>query len=179
MEPIQIAERLKENFPEEVLSIDEFRGQVSVTVNKHKILTIAKYLKEEPELYFDYLRDLFGVDYLGKKNPRFEVVYEMYSLKHRHKIRLKAQVPEEGCSIKSVVSIWKAADWNERECYDMFGVKFEGHPDHRRILLPEDWEGHPLRKDYPVEGPGPENEWRGFKEVLEKSEELKKYEWNK
>jgi NADH-quinone oxidoreductase subunit C len=179
LEPIQVAERLKENFPEEVLSIDEFRGQVSVTIRKHKILAIAKYLHEEPELHFDYLRDLFGVDYLGKKNPRFEVVYQMYSLKHRHTLRLKAQVPEEGCSIKSVVSVWKAADWNERECYDMFGIKFEGHPDHRRILLPEDWEGYPLRKDYPVEGPGPENEWRGFKEVLEKSEDLKKYEWNK
>jgi NADH-quinone oxidoreductase subunit C len=178
LEPLQVAERLKESFPEEVLSIDEFRGQVHVTVRKNKILEIAKYLNEEPELNFDYLRDLCGVDYLGKKNPRFEVVYQLFSHKHKHMIRLKAQVPEEGCSIKSVVSVWKAADWNERECYDLFGIKFEGHPDHRRILLPEDWEGHPLRKDYPVEGPSPENEWDGFKKVLEKSNDLKKYEWN-
>jgi NADH-quinone oxidoreductase subunit C len=179
LEPLQIAEKLKEKFPEEVLSMEEFRGQVSVTVSKHNILGISEYLHGEPELHFDYLRDLFGVDYLGKKEPRFEVVYQLYSHKHRHMIRLKAQVPEQGCSLKSVVSVWKAADWNERGCYDLFGIKFEGHPDLRRILLPEDWEGYPLRKDYPVEGPGPEKEWSGYKKVLEKSEDLKQYGWNR
>jgi NADH-quinone oxidoreductase subunit C len=179
VEPLQIAEKLREKFPEEVISIDEFRGQVSVVIKKDRILDIARYLYDEPELDFDYLRDLCGVDYLGKKEPRFEVVYHLYSIKHRHMIRLKAQVPENDCTIHSVMPVWIGANWHERECFDMFGIVFKGHPDLRRILMPEDWEGHPLRKDYPVKGPPPEKEWEGFKEVLEKAERLKEFEWNK
>lgn len=178
MEPVQIAQRLKEQFPEEVLSVGEFRGQVSVEIKKDKLLDITRYLHEEPDLLFDHLKDLCGVDYLGKKESRFEVVYHLYSIKHRHLIRLKAHVSEDDCRIASVTPVWAGANWHERECYDMFGVVFEGHPDLRRVLLPEDWEGHPLRKDYPVKGPGPENEWPGFKEVLEKAEGYRRYEWN-
>jgi NADH-quinone oxidoreductase subunit C len=179
MEPIQVAERLKEKFPEEVLSTEEFAGQVTVEVRKDHILDICRYLHDAPELNFDYLRDLTGLDYLGKKDIRFCVVYHLYSIKHGHMIRLKAPVSEGDCSILSVTPVWNVADCNERECYDMFGIVFKGHPDLSRILLPEDWEGHPLRKDYPVKGPGPEGEWKGFKEVLEKSEKLGKYEWNR
>ena len=93
MEPLQIAERLKERFPDEVLDVREFRGQVSVTVRKGKILEISRFLHDEPDLYFDYLVDLCGVDYLGKKEIRFEVVYHLFSMKHRHALRLKAEVP--------------------------------------------------------------------------------------
>jgi NADH-quinone oxidoreductase subunit C len=179
LEPLQIADRLREEFPSEVLSSTEFRGQVSAVIKKDRILEMGRFLHDDPELSFDYLRDLCGVDYMGKKEPRFEVVYHLYSFRHRHLIRLKAQVPEDDCSIQSVISIWRGADWHERECYDMFGIAFEGHPDLRRILMPEDWEGHPFRKDYPLKGPEPENDWRGFKEVLEKSGRFKKYEWNR
>ncbi|MBI5213440.1 MAG: NADH-quinone oxidoreductase subunit C [Nitrospirae bacterium] len=176
MEPTEIAGLLKkERFPLEVKGITEFRGQVSVTVGKGKIVEILQFLHDTPELSFDYLEDLCGMDYLGRKEPRFEVVYHLYSMDHRHRIRIKAEVPEEDCVIDSVVDIWEGANWHERECLDMFGIVFNGHPDLRRILMPEDWEGYPLRKDYPVEGP--EKKWRGFVEVLDKAERFKQFEW--
>ena len=176
VESLNIAEKIREIFPTEVKSVKEFHGQVSATVKKERIKEMMRYLHDTPDLAFDYLQDLCGVDYLGKKETRFEVVYQLYSLKHRHSIRVKAEVPEDDCSIESVVDIWKGADWHERECYDLFGVKFTGHPDLRRILLPEDWEGHPLRKDYPLKSDLGEQEWKGFKEVLEVSEKNKIYD---
>jgi NADH-quinone oxidoreductase subunit C len=179
MEPLQIAEALRGKFPEDVLSINEFGGQVSAVIRKGLILDICRYLRETPEFSMDHLRDLTAVDYLGRKDVRFEVVYHLYSIQHMHMLRLKAQVPEDDCSIRSVVPLWEGAGCHERECYDLLGIVFKGNPDLRRILLPEDWEGHPLRKDYPVKGPAPENDWRGFREVLEKSERLKEFEWNR
>jgi len=179
MEPLQIAQKIQDQFADVVTSTEEYRGQASVTVNKKNILEVCRYLHDEPGLDFDYLRDLTAVDYMGKKEPRFEVVYHLFSIKHRHMIRLKAPVTENDCVINSVVPVWVGANWHERECYDLFGIRFEGHPDLRRILLPDDWEGHPLRKDYPVAGPQPEDEWQGFKEVLEKAERLKEFEWNR
>lgn len=176
MEPIVIAEKIKEMYPVEVREIKEFRGQVSVTVKKGRIKEIMKYLRESSELYFNYLEDLCGVDYLGKKDVRFEVVYHLYSMRHRHLIRIKAEVTDDDCSIDSVVDIWKGADWHERECYDMFGVKFNGHPDLKRVLMPEDWEGHPLRKDYQLKSDLGEKEWRGLKEVIEVSERNRIYD---
>lgn len=179
MEPLQIAERLKDKFPEHVSSVKEFRGQVSVTVNKDMIIPICSYLHDDPEMAFDYLQDLCGADYPKRKGARLEVVYHLYSIKHRHMIRLKAPVSEVDCSIESVMPIWVGANWHERECYDLFGIAFRGHPDLRRILMPEDWEGHPLRKDYPVTGPAPENEWRGMKEVMETAKRNKEFEWER
>lgn len=176
MEPVQIAERLKEKFPHEFVSAVEFRGQVSVTIKKDKLLDICRWLHDEPDLSLDYLQDLCGMDYIGRNGlPRFEVVYHLYSIRHRHMLRLKAVVAEEDCTIHSVMPVWIGANWHERECFDMFGIVFKGHPDLRRILMPEDWQGHPLRKDYPLKGP--DEEWRGFKEVLEKAEKFKEFEW--
>lgn len=176
MEPNKIAEIVREAYPAEVREIREFRGQASITVKKGHIKGMMQHLRTSPELYFDYLQDLCGVDYLGKKEPRFEVVYHLYSMKHRHMIRIKAEVPENDCSIDSVVEIWRAADWLERECYDMFGITFNGHPDLRRILLPEDWEGHPLRKDYQLKSDLGDKEWNGIKEVIEIARKNKVYE---
>ncbi|HEX8948363.1 MAG TPA: NADH-quinone oxidoreductase subunit C [Dissulfurispiraceae bacterium] len=176
MEPKDIAERIKDRYPTEVKEIKEFRGQVSVIVNKGRIREMLKFLHDTPELYFDLLTDLCGVDYLGKKEPRFEVVYHLFSIKHRHMIRIRAEVPEDDCAIDSVAGIWAGADWHERECFDLMGVKFKGHPDLRRILLPEDWEGHPLRKDYPVKSDLGEMEWKGYLEVMETSKRNKQYE---
>ncbi len=167
MEPLEIADLIKKKFPEEVKDVVEFRGQVSVTVKKDKILEIMRFLHDTPELYFDYLVDVCGVDYLGKKDVRFEVVYHLLSIKYNHRIRIKAEVPEDDCSIDSVVTIWAGANWHERECYDMFGISFKGHPDLRRILMPEDWEGYPLRKDYPLKSDLGAKEWKQFKEVIE------------
>ena len=176
MEPKDIAERIKDRYPTEVKEIKEFRGQLSVIVNKGRIREMLKFLHDTPELYFDLLTDLCGVDYLGRKEPRFEVVYHLFSIKHRHMIRIRAEVSEDDCTIDSVAGIWAGADWHERECFDLMGVKFKGHPDLRRILLPEDWEGHPLRKDYPVKSDLGEMEWKGYLEVVETSKRNKQYE---
>ncbi len=162
MEPSEIAKRLKERFQEEVLGTTHFLDQVSVIVKKDRIVDLCRYLHDEPDLYFDYLADLCGVDYPDRM-PRFEVVYNLYSIKHRHRIRLKAGVPEEDLNIDSVIPVWTGANWHEREAYDMYGINFNGHPDLRRILLPEDWEGYPLRKDYPLKGP--EKEYSGYEKL--------------
>jgi NADH-quinone oxidoreductase subunit C len=175
MEALQVAEKIKERFPEEVLDVREFRGQVSVSLKKERILDICRYLHDDPGLFLDYLVDVCGVDYLGKKEKRFEVVYHLYSIKHRHAVRIKAEVAGDNPSIDSVMPIWTGANWHEREAYDMYGIIFNGHPDLRRILLPEDWEGYPLRKDYPLQGP--EKEWPGFLEILNKAKKYREFEW--
>ncbi|MEC4685314.1 MAG: NADH-quinone oxidoreductase subunit C [Nitrospirota bacterium] len=175
MEPLEITERIKERFPDEVLDVIEFREQLAVVIKKERIVELCRWLHDEPDLGFDYLKDICGVDYLGKKPVRFEVVYTLYSLRHRHMLRLKAAVSEDAAYIDSVVPVWIGANWHERECYDMYGIRFNGHPDLSRVLMPEDWEGHPLRKDYP-EG-GPEREWQGFQEVLDKAQKLKEFSW--
>lgn len=164
MEPLEIAERIKDKFPGEFIEMMPFRDQVSVSVKRDKIAAICRFLFDDPDIQMNYLSDLCGVDYNGRR-LRFEVVYNLYSLKYRHMIRLKALIPEDDPSIDSVVSIWSGANWHERETYDMFGIVFKGHPDMRRILMPADWEGHPLRKDYPLKGP--ETEYKGFEEIKE------------
>lgn len=160
-ESLQIAEKLKVLFSEEVIEINEFRGQVSVIVRHGRIKEIIKYLKEQEG--FNHLQDLCGVDYYPEK-PRFEVVYNLYSIWRGLHIRIRVKVDEKEQEIESITELWQGADWHERECFDMFGIRFTGHPDLRRILMPEDWEGYPLRKDYPLKG---KDLWRGFKEILE------------
>ncbi len=179
MEPLQVVEFLREEFTEDILAQEEFRGQMTLYVKKERVVDICRYLHDEQSMAFKYLRDLTAVDWMEKKDARFEVVYHLYSIKFKEMIRLKAAVSESDCSISSVTSIWRGADWHERECYDLFGITFKGHPDHRRILMPDDWEGHPLRKDYPVKGPGPDNEWPGFQQVLDDAERLKEHEWER
>lgn len=176
MEALQVAEKIKERFPEEVLDVKEFRGQVSVTLKKERILDICRFLHDDPDLFFDYLVDVCGADYLGKNEKRFEVVYHLYSIKHRHALRLKAEVAGDTPSIDSVMPVWIGANWHEREAYDMYGIVFNGHPDLRRVLLPEDWEGYPLRKDYPLQGP--EKEWSGFLDILDKAKRYREFEWH-
>ncbi|MCX8069905.1 MAG: NADH-quinone oxidoreductase subunit C [Thermodesulfovibrionales bacterium] len=182
MEPLQIAELIKDIFPDDVLEISDFRNQVSLTVTREKAKEILKYLHDDDRLCFDYLVDLCGVDYLDKKEPRFEVVYNLFSVKMRHFIRIKVQLKEDtpdepdNLSLESVIDLWRGADWHERECYDMFGIRFNGHPDLRRVLMPEDWEGFPLRKDYPLKSDLGDMEWKEYKDLIEYSEKAKKYE---
>lgn len=177
LDPKEIAEKVKEKFPDQVIDVAEFRDQVSVIVKRDQIVPILGYLHDDPLLSLNHLQDLTAADYLKKKDVRFEVVYNLYSIRYRHKIRIRAQVPENDPKIGSVVPIWSGADWHERECFDMFGIVFTGHPDLRRILMPEDWEGYPLRKDYPLKGPELEKDWPGFTEVLRRSKELREFEW--
>jgi len=143
--------KLQENFPASILGVRHFRGEVTVTVPKQELLQICQYLYSNPDLEYHWLTDLCGLDFFPQK-PRFEVVYLLYSVKNNERLRLKAKVGERE-SVSSVESIWKAANWLEREVYDLFGIPFENHPDLRRILLWDGFEGHPLRKDFPVEGP--------------------------
>ncbi|MBZ0169886.1 NADH-quinone oxidoreductase [Candidatus Methylomirabilis lanthanidiphila] len=141
--------KLREQLPEAALSSRDFRNETTLLVRSGDLIRICRYLKEDPGLLYDFLSDLTAVDRLGD-HPRFEVVHHLYSLQYKRRIRLKVQV-EEGEAVPSVTSVWGAADWPEREVFDMFGIRFEGHPDLRRILMPEEWEGFPLRKDYPVQ----------------------------
>lgn len=113
------------------------------------LVAACRALRDEPSLRFDFLADVIGVDFLPRE-PRYEVVYHLVSLSHRHRLRVKVRVPDGG-SVPTVQGVWPAANWHEREVWDMFGIFIEGHPDLRRILMAEDWEGHPLRKDYPVQ----------------------------
>jgi NADH-quinone oxidoreductase subunit C len=114
------------------------------------LLEIVRFLKEDPKLDFDFLADLTAVDYLGKKDPRFEAVYHQLSWQSHRRIRVKVPVPEDQPEVDSLTPLWKGANWLEREVWDMFGIRFRGHPDLRRILLYEEFRGYPLRKDYPV-----------------------------
>ncbi len=177
IQPTEIAEKIKQEFPDQVIDVAEFRDQCSVIIKRDRLFNVCKYLHDDATLSLDHLKDLCGVDYLNKKDVRFEVVYNLYSIRHHHMIRLRAEVPENDPTIQSVTPIWAGANWHERECFDMFGITFIGHPDMRRILMPEDWEGYPLRKDYPLKGPDPEHEWHGLTEVIERSKELREFEW--
>ncbi|MBJ6726022.1 NADH-quinone oxidoreductase subunit C [Geomesophilobacter sediminis] len=139
--------KLKERFADSILECKEFRGEVTVTVKKEKILEILKTLKED--LRYNFLTDVTAVDYLGQ-SPRFMVVYNLYSIPNKDRLRVKAPVDD---SIDSATALWNTANWLEREVYDLMGINFVNHPDLRRILMPDDWVGYPLRKDYPLQGP--------------------------
>ncbi len=129
----------------------EFRGETTFTILAGDLREVAKFCKDE--LSFDYLLDITSVDNFGEE-PRFEIVYELYSMTLAIHLRLKLRVSEDAGEVETVSDIWPTANWHEREIYDMMGLRFSGHPDLRRILMPEDWQGHPQRKDYPLEGPG-------------------------
>lgn len=171
MGPMAIAEKLRKTFPEEVLEIIESRGQVGVIVKREQIKALCQWLNNEAEMDFNLLIDLCGVDYSGMGNDYFEVVYNLYSIPQRHMLRIRARVPADDCRLDSVTSIWQGANWHERECFDLLGIVFEGHPDLHRILLPEDWVGHPLRKEYPLQI-SREQEWPGYDELKKLSKKL-------
>jgi NADH-quinone oxidoreductase subunit C len=143
--------KFKEKFPDSILDVAFFMDEATIVVKKEDVLSIARFLHSDEDLSYDFLSDLCCVDYLGRE-PRFEIVYHLYSIKNNKRLRVKAPVPSNHQVISSVCSVWKTANWLERECYDMYGIGFEDHPDLRRILLTDDWEGHPLRKDYPLTG---------------------------
>ena len=127
------------------------RNELTIYVQRGTIREACAVLKNSAEAQINFLSDLTCVD-LYPSEPRFEVVYHLLSMKRKERVRLKAQLPGSDPSLESITSLWPAANFFEREVFDLFGVRFQGHPYLRRILMPEDWEGHPLRKDYPVEG---------------------------
>jgi len=151
---IEALTRAKSILGAAVLSTHSYRGDDTLVVDAAKIFDVMKTLRDDPELAMTMLVDLTAVDYLGRE-PRFEVVYHLRSFKSGARLRVKAPVaePEDGSnpSIDSIDSLWASANWNEREVWDLYGIKFRGHPDLRRILMYEEFIGHPLRKDYPKE----------------------------
>ncbi|MEW6350242.1 MAG: NADH-quinone oxidoreductase subunit C [Thermodesulfobacteriota bacterium] len=150
-----IRERVEQKFGVEVVeNAALFRDQMTLTVSKDKVHEVLAFLKNDPDLSFDFLSFVGGVDRLPDA-PRFEVVYQLYSMTHNHRFRVSARVPEEEDglgSIRSAVDLWPTADWHERETAEMYGIVFEHHPDPRKLLLPEHWTVYPLRKDFPLEG---------------------------
>ncbi len=143
--------RLREHNPQWVTSAVEFRGEWTVEVPREHLRDAAEFLARDRELQFAFLSDVTGVDRFPVE-PRFEINYHLVSITNREQLRVKVRADGANPVVPSVYPVWPTADWHEREVFDLFGVRFEGHPDLRRILLPEDWEGHPLRKDYPVTG---------------------------
>jgi NADH-quinone oxidoreductase subunit C len=127
----------------------------AVSVSKKDFPKLMTFLKNDPELSFDYLTDVTGVDYLKQeRDPRFDLVYHLYSFKNNQRLRVKLGVPDEDLDVPTMSELWKAALWLEREAFEMFGFNFAGHPDLRRLLLPDVFDGFPLRKDYPLRGRG-------------------------
>jgi len=148
MEETKILDLLKEKFPGEVKGVLTSLGDEVAVIDKKALLPIVTYLKNKPCEY-TMLLDLSCVDYIGE-NPRFEMVYHLFSLPRNKRLRIKARLAEDDLRIPSLTGLWKNANWLEREVFDMFGVNFEGHPDLRRIFMYDCFEGYPLRKDYPL-----------------------------
>ena len=164
-----LVETLMTRFPQAVLSVeaDTARSEVTVQVAAERILDLTRFLHDAPDASFDHLTDICSVDY-PEDRQRFEVVYHLHSLSHHRRLRVKTRLSEDDPTIASVTSVWKGAEFLEREVYDMMGIRFSGHPDLRRILLPEDYaEGYPLRKDFPAEGRG----WRSQFEFIPRLDE--------
>ncbi len=143
-------EYLKQKFPDAVLEIHNFRGDETAVIRREALLEIARFIKSNPDFDLNMLIDLTAVDGLPLNwNPRFEAIYHFYSLAKNHRLRLKVRVEEKEPVLPTLTEIWPIADWLEREVWDMFGIRFEGHPNLKRILMYEEFVGHPLRKDYP------------------------------
>lgn len=140
---------LKEKFGAAVEDVTEFRGETTVTVAKAAIVKVLRFLKETPELGYNFLADVTAYDDWPEE-PRFKVVYQLRALTPMTSLRLKCVVSGDEPTLASITSVHRGANWSERELFDMFGLQITGHPDLRRLLMPGDWEGHPLRKDYPL-----------------------------
>jgi NADH-quinone oxidoreductase subunit C len=146
-----IIEKLKARFGEEAIQASEFRDELTIVVPKDRIVEICRFLKEDAGLKFDLLADVCGIDMNTAEN-RFGVIYNLYSLTNKFRLRLKTFTEEEDPKVPTVTGVWGTANWHERETYDMFGIVFEGHPDLRRVYMPEEFEYYPLRKDFPLMG---------------------------
>ena len=151
--------RLIDELPQALQETHAQHGDATALVSRAHLLEVLRFARDDSQLDFEMLTDLCAVDYLPR-TPRFEGVYHLYSVSQNHRLRLKVQLSEESPSLASAVALYASADWMEREVWDLYGIRFEGHPDLRRILLYDEFEGHPLRKDYPKErrqplvGPG-------------------------
>ncbi len=165
---------LQSAIPGGVVALSYWVGDWTIIAPAAKVLDVLRHLRDVPDASFDLLSDLTATDWPPRAEGRFDVIYCLYSTRHRHRVRVKVKVADRQ-PLASVTSVWPGANWLEREVYDMFGVNFTGHPDRRRILMPEDWQGFPQRKDYPLEGPGEllmENplDWLKLRQAREESD---------
>ena len=150
MSVLELANQLKAQFGDLLSAPAEFRGEITLQLaDPEKLVEVCTHAKQA--LGFDYLVDISSVDNYGD-DPRWTLVYELSGIEHRAHLRLKTNVSEERSELPTVTGLWRTADWHERETFDLFGIIFDGHPDLRRILLPDDWQGHALRKDFPLAG---------------------------
>ncbi len=156
---------LKDKFPKAVLDFHSHRADETVVIEKNFLDSVCQFLHDDSRCAFEIMLDITAVDLLEfNTNPRFEMVYHFKSLTHASRIRIKVPLDEVDCRLSSISHIWKSADWYERECFDMFGIIFEGHPNLKRILMYEEFEGHPLRKDYPIDKQQPLMELKEIEE---------------
>lgn len=146
-----IPQKLKEKFPSVEFEQTEYRDELSIKFEKKYIVEVCRFLKSEADLEFTWCSDVTAIDWAARKD-RFTVIYNIFSMKHNFRLRLKCDIDEADCSIDTVTSIWQAANWQERETFDMYGIKFNNHPDLRRMYMPEEFEYYPLRKDFPLMG---------------------------
>lgn len=151
IDKISPVRKLQEWDARTVAEVIESRGETTIVIAREQLLKVAGYLATEPALKFSFLSDITTVDRFPME-PRFEVNYQLLSIDNALRLRLKVKLSGSDPVIPSVFGIWPTADWHERENFDLFGIRFEGHPNLRRIVMPDEWEGHPLRKDYPTEG---------------------------
>ena len=159
-------ELLKREFPNAVVDFHAHRGDETLVIERNSLVDICSFLRDDPRFSYELMIDLTVVDRLEMNvTPRFEMVYHFKSLTHAQRLRLKVLLPEDDFKISSIHHLWKAVDWYERECFDMFGIIFEGHPNLKRILLYDEFVGHPLLKDYPIDKQQPLKE---LKEVDER-----------
>lgn len=147
---LEFVEKIKAKNAAWVAEVKDALGEVTVTVPREAVIEVATFLKTEQG--FDMLADLCGADLGPEEDPRFEVNYHLLGTKHHQRLRLKVLLSEDEPNVETVSNIWKTANWHERETYDLVGIIFDNHPDLRRILLPSDFDGHALRKDYPLRG---------------------------
>ncbi|GBD00234.1 NAD(P)H-quinone oxidoreductase subunit J [bacterium HR17] len=146
MTPEQLEQKLRERFDDAIVATRVGLNGLEVSIAPQRLVEVCRFLRDEPDLDFNFLRCLSAVDWL--KDGEFEVVYHLFSFRHRHELVIKVRVPRHDPRVPSVASVWRTANWHEREAYDLMGIVFEGHPDLRRLFMPEGWVGHPLRKDY-------------------------------
>jgi NADH-quinone oxidoreductase subunit C len=135
-----------------ISEIVEAHGEVTAIVPREHIVAVCAHFKSSPDAQFNFLSDICGVDRGAEEEPRFEVNYHLFSTTKHHRMRLKVLLNEDDVHVPTVTGVWRTANWHERETFDLFGVVFDGHPDLRRILLPDDWAGYALRKDFPLRG---------------------------
>jgi NADH-quinone oxidoreductase subunit C len=150
--PSPLVAALQREHAEWVRDVIEAFGELTVVVPREHLVVACSFLKSSPESRFDFLADICGADRGVEEEPRFEVNYHLFSTTIHHRLRLKVLLNEEDTHVPTVTGVWRTANWHERETFDLFGVIFDGHPDLRRILLPDDWQGYALRKDFPLRG---------------------------